>query len=348
MRIAMAVHGLSNGGAERVAALVANHYAHVGHEVLFLAVYSPEKVYPLDPAVEYRYVGGAAQSKIKRKCQRSWNVCQAVREFRADVVVSFIIDEVILCAVEKVAPIVYSLRFDPNRGFNALSKTMAVFSYSRAKRVIFQTPGARDFFPMKIREKGVMIPNPLTRDLPRWDAEHCEKTVITACRLDEGKNIPMLISGFARFAQSHPEWSCKVYGEGDLLEELKAYAQSCGVADRVFFPGYAKNIHEIMANANIFALTSDYEGLSNSMLEALMIGVPTVCTDCSPGGAALYIRDGVNGMLVPVGDSEALSQKLCEIADDPELQRSLSKNTEKIREELDVDRILKYWEEAIQ
>lgn len=347
MRIAMAVHGLSNGGAERVAALVANHYARVGHEVLFLAVYSPEKVYPLDPAVEYRYVGGATQSKIKRKCQRSWNVCQAVREFRADVVVSFIIDEVILCAVEKVAPIVYSLRIDPGQEHNICLRAIRYYCYSRAKKVIFQTPDARDYFSETIRKKGVVIANPLTRDLPVWKGETGEKTVITACRLDEQKNLPMLISGFAKFSQSHPDWSCKIYGEGDQLEKLKAWAQSCGVADRVFFPGYAKNIHEIMASAGIFALTSDYEGLSNSMLEALAIGVPTVCTDCPPGGAALYIHDGVNGMLVPVGDSEALHQKLWQMAEDPALCQAMSENARKIRETLDVDRILKCWEDVL-
>lgn len=347
MRIAMAVHGLSNGGAERVAALVANHYADVGHDVLFLAVYSPERVYALNPAVEYQYVGGTDQGKLKRAYNRSVRIYRAVREFQVDIVVSFIVDETILCAIRRAAPMVYSLRIDPGQEHNICLRAIRHYSYSRAKKVIFQTPDARDYFSETIRKKGVVIANPLTRDLPVWKGEAGEKTVITACRLDEQKNLPMLISGFAKFSQSHPDWSCRIYGEGELLEELKAWAKSCGVADRVFFPGYAQNIHEIMANAGIFALTSDYEGLSNSMLEALAIGVPTVCTDCPPGGAALYIRDGVNGMLVPVGDSEALSQKLCQMAEDPALCQTMSENARKIRETLDVDRILKCWEQAL-
>jgi len=349
MRVAIVAHGLSDGGAERVAAMVSNHYAQKGHKVLFVAVYSRERVYPLEDSVEYIHIDESSSNKLKKGFGRARKVDRAIRDFHADVVVSFIINELFLSSIRKTAPIVYTLRIDPGLEFDTPGyKALGFFAYSRAAKIIFQTPGARDYFPERIREKGIVIPNPLTRNLPEWKGvDCCEKTVITACRLNEQKNLPMLISAFAVFHKKHPEYTLHIYGEGELKEELKAFAGSCGVAEHVFFPGYARNIHEIMARSGIFALTSDYEGLSNSMLEALAIGVPTVCTDCPPGGAKLYIEDGVSGMLVPVGDTEALTEKLCHMAEDPALCEKMSENSRKIREELDVDRVLSQWESVL-
>lgn len=348
MRIAIVAHGLSDGGAERVASLVANHYSQRGHDVLFLAAYSPRTVYPLDPAVKYVYLHEKYTDKIRKLIYRSYRVDKEIRKFKADVAVSFIINESIYSSIVKTVPFIYTLRIDPGQACETfLYKITCILAFDAATKVIFQTPGARDFFSKRIRRKGVVIANPLTRNLPYWQQETCEKTIITACRLNEQKNLPMLISAFAVFHEKHPDYSLKIYGDGELLDSLKAFAKECGVADSVFFPGYAKNIHEIMANSAIFALTSDYEGLSNSMLEALAIGVPTVCTDCPPGGAALYIKDGINGMLVSVGDSEELSKRLCQMAEDPALCLKMSENAKNIREVLDVDKVLKQWENIL-
>lgn len=348
MRISIVAHGLSGGGAERVASLVANDYAKKGHEVLFIAVYSPEKVYTLDGKVSYEYIGGGNKNRLTKWIYRTLRIDKAVRDFHSDVVVSFIINELLVTCIRSTAPVIYSLRIDPAREFDTLGyRAMGNFAYNRAKKVVFQTPGARDFFPQRIRDKGVVIANPLTKGLPRWNASGCEKSVVTACRLNEQKNLPMLISAFAAFHETHREYTLKIYGDGELLESLTQYAEECGVADSVFFPGYARNIHEIMANSAIFALTSDYEGLSNSMLEALAIGVPTVCTDCPPGGAALYIKDGINGMLVPVGDREELCKRFCKMAEDQALCLKMSNNAKNIREELDVDKVLKQWEAVL-
>ena len=345
MKIAIIAHGLSNGGAERVASLVANHYAQKGHEVLFVTAYSPVREYRLEDTVSYAYAGGNYRSKITRLLGRSWQIHREVKKFQADIAISFVINETLFSTLIGDAPYIYTLRNDPgNICASPAMRLTSNLAFGKARKVIFQTPGAKDFFSPAIRAKGVVIANPLTRDLPRWDGPNSAKTIITACRLNVQKNLPMLIRGFAAFHREHPDWTLKIYGNGELLEDLQAFAVECGVEDSVFFPGYAQNIHAIMAESGIFALTSDYEGLSNSMLEALAIGIPTVCTDCPPGGASLYIQDGISGMLVPVGDTEALTKKLCQMAEDPTLCRQMSENSQKIREELDVDQVLTKWE----
>lgn len=89
----------------------------------------------------------------------------------------------------------------------------------------------------------------------------------------------------------------------------------------------------------MYVLSSDYEGISNSMLEAMALGIPVVATDCPIGGSRMYIKDGVNGFLVPVGDAEALAGAMGRLADEPALGVRFGKEAEKLGEELAVPKI---------
>ena len=348
MRIAFISHGLSDGGAERVASIVANHYASLGHDVLYLAVLSPEQEYHLDPRIKYHYVEIGKSTRLTRVLQRSMEIDRLIREFRADVAVSFLIQEAIVTSIRKTVPLVYSLRIDPGvKCRKPVIRAFMLHSYRRAKRVIFQTRDARDFFEKKIRDKGVVIYNPLTQSLPYWQADSHEKRIITACRLTAQKNLPMLIRAFAAFHKLHPDYRLEIYGKGEELENLQALTRTLCIEDAVHFPGHSTKIHEIMANSAMFVLSSDFEGLSNSMLEALAIGVPSVCTDCPPGGAREFITDGIGGMLVPVGDVEALTKKLCLLADDPDLCTRISAEAIKVRDRLSPQQILSQWADVL-
>ena len=99
-----------------------------------------------------------------------------------------------------------------------------------------------------------------------------------------------------------------------------------------------------MKNSAAFVLSSDFEGLSNAMLEALAIGVPTISTDSPPGGARAYNTDGVNGALVPVGDVDALFRALCRVAQSPDLMRAWSLNARAVRGVLSADKVCDQWE----
>ena len=83
------------------------------------------------------------------------------------------------------------------------------------------------------------------------------------------------------------------------------------------------------------------------MLEAMAIGLPTICTDCPAGGARAVIKDHENGILTPVGDVEALAYAMCEVADNPELAEKLSYNGTKIRQDLSTDNIIIEWMKLI-
>ena len=104
MKIAIVAHGLSNGGAERVASLVANHLSEIGHQVLFVAAFSPERVYHLSENVTYRYIDGNYTNKLQRGMGRSLQIDRELRAFGAEMAVSFIISELIVSSVRKTLP----------------------------------------------------------------------------------------------------------------------------------------------------------------------------------------------------------------------------------------------------
>lgn len=343
-RIAIIAHGLSNGGAERVACILANYFAKEGYEVLFIAAYSPECEYKLESEIKYVYIDVSKHNKYIRLISRSKKIDNEISNFQSDIVISFIINEAIITNLKGKIPIIYSLRIDPaDVTRRMINRILCKVSYGRAKQIVFQTKDAKAFFDEKIRKKGVVIGNPLISNLPYWDEDNHDNTVITACRLTTQKNLKMLITAFSRFHKKYPDYSLKIYGKGPLEQSLKDFSKSIGIEQNVQFPGYSKEIHKIMSKSAIFALTSDFEGLSNSMLEALAIGVPTICTDCPPGGAAEYIQDGKNGMLIPVGDIDKLFERLCLMAENKELCKRMSEQSIKIRNVLKEDIILKQW-----
>lgn len=347
-KIAFISHGLSNGGAERVASILANKFAEMGHEILFLAVYSDKKEYVLNTKIVYKYVDSEKRNKLIKLANRARNIKNEVTSFGADIVISFLINETILLSLETSIPIIYSLRIDPaNIMEKPLNRILCPFLYKRSKYVVFQTPDARDYFDKKIRKKGIIIGNPLTPNLPYWSCDKTEKHIITAGRLTKQKNHRLLITSFAKFAKEFPEYQLYIYGNGPLKEELLAYAKELKVEKQVHLPGYSGNIHELMARSSMFVLSSDFEGLSNSMLEALAIGIPSICTDCPPGGAALYINDGENGFLVPTNDADAICRAMKEIASDKEKASYLSNKATSIRSTLDEDVVIGKWKDLL-
>ena len=146
------------------------------------------------------------------------------------------------------------------------------------------------------------------------------------------------------YVDEFPDYILEIYGDGKLKDQLKAKSLSLGIEDSVRFCENVNNIHERIKSAQVFAFTSDYEGLPNALAEAMALGLACVSTDCSPGGARALIDDGINGLIVPCGDAEAFAGALRKLLSDAELVCSFSKKAVQIRSRLDFDKITSEWE----
>lgn len=207
---------------------------------------------------------------------------------------------------------------------------------------VFQTQEQKDYYD-KLLPMGTIILNPLTDNLPNRYEGKRKKIIVDFCRLTKQKNLILLIDSFQMLLNDYPDYFLHIYGDGPEKQSLLNYINKNKLEDRVFIKSHVSDIHNSIGDYAMFVSTSDWEGLSNSMLEAMAIGLPTVCTDCDGGGARMMIQDHVNGLLVPKGDVQAVYQAMKEIIEDEELAEKLSINCSKLKEELSVDNIVKEW-----
>ena len=132
--------------------------------------------------------------------------------------------------------------------------------------------------------------------------------IITLGNLKPEKNHKLLIDAFARLRRDR-EARLMIVGEGALREELIQQAERLGVAGDVLLPGFVLHPQGLLASADLFVLSSDYEGFGNVLIEAMGAGVPVVSTDC-PSGPAEILHGGKYGPLVPCNDPAALAEAM--------------------------------------
>jgi glycosyltransferase involved in cell wall biosynthesis len=218
-----------------------------------------------------------------------------------------------------------------------------------ADGVFVQTNFANSHFPKYIRKNATVIYNPVTFDQDKigMALRHDKrKEIVSVTRLNKQKNVPMLLRSFCEFRKTHPDYVLTVYGEGEERSALEQLAISLQLTDCVSFPGVKKNIHELIAGASIFAMASNFEGMSNSLIEAMCLGLPCVSTRVS--GATDLIVDGVNGFLINLNDETALTISLCKLADDSELSHNFGIKASELYSKLNVDEISKQWIAGIE
>lgn len=248
--------------------------------------------------------------------------------------------------------IIISERGNPQRllqkryGYNFMEKY-----YTRADSIVFQTPMALDSYPKVLRKKGVVISNPVKTDLPEPYKGNREKNIVTFCRISPEKCLWDLIDAFALLYKDHGDYCLKIIGDAKkenekaLLEQLHKQVKKLDIEKSVSFLPFSKTVHEEILRDAIYVNCSETEGLSNAMLEAMAIGLPSVCTDCPIGGASATINDDENGLLVPVGDVYALYKAIKRVIEEDGLSEKFSLGGVKIREELSLEKTAKKWME---
>lgn len=225
--------------------------------------------------------------------------------------------------------------------------------YPRADEAVFQTVDARDGYPEVIRKKGIVIPNPLKANLPGPYEGERNRWITTFCRISEQKNLPLLIESFYLLHQVHPEYKLKIIGDAPndegrrVVDEVNKRVAQLELKEFVQLLPFSSKVHEEILEDSMYINSSDFEGMSNAMLEAMAIGMPVVCTDCPIGGAHTIIQNEENGLLVPVGDVEELYQAMKRVIDDQNLSNKIAQNAARLRDELSLENIAKRWMELL-
>ena len=352
MKIAFLLASLGSGGAERVVSLLANKMVELGHQVEIICLKFNEVYYQTDSRVK---VTLAMQQTENRLTELFW-LRKYLKKQKPDVVIPFtegVYCFTILSLLGTGIPIIASERLDPV-AMSQTRKFLKKLLLPYADWLVVQTQSIKEYFPQSIQKKTYIIYNPVVTEVFREidngqlkiENEGKLNRIISVGRLYPQKNQEMMIRAFAKVADKFPGWQLVIFGEGPLRAELEFLVSSFKLEGRVLLPGRTEHVIEELRKSKIFCMSSDYEGMSNSMIEAICVGLPIVTTDVS--GVKELVEDGVNGFVVPCGDVDKLSTSFEKLMNSGQLINDFSKSSYAKRELFKIDSIVGQWEKLIQ
>lgn len=368
MRLALVISSLGGGGAERVMTLLANAWVDGGNEVTLITLASHQMDrYPLDPAVQRVALDVAGPSAhvlaaLGHNAVRIRALRRAIAAFRPDAVISFIAESnvrVLFAAMGLGVPVIISERtFLKDHHLRGVWRALRRWLYPRAAAVVAQTHRCASDLESLTGRRVDVIANPIVTDpapsapgaLAQRRDESSEpparsgshRTLLAVGRLSPEKGFDLLIEAFAQVAARHREWNLVILGEGSLRGDLTQRIAAHHLGDRISMPGFVAHVRDAMRRADLFALSSHYEGFPNALLEAMAEGVACVSFDCDAGPREL-IEHGRNGWLVPAGNVPALAKALDTLMGDAELRSRLGHAARRVSTTYALPAILEQW-----
>jgi GalNAc-alpha-(1->4)-GalNAc-alpha-(1->3)-diNAcBac-PP-undecaprenol alpha-1,4-N-acetyl-D-galactosaminyltransferase len=363
MRITLVIHSLYSGGAERVMSTMANYWAEKGWQVTLLT-FSGDNLpfYDLHEAITYRPLNISQDSvHILDFLRNNWTRLQVLRsaiaQTKPDVVISFMTTTnilVILATLGLKFPVIVSERNNPelfNPGF--FWTLLRRWSYNFADRIIVQTQRATEYFPRSMQSRISQIPNPVLIPPPHPLGSEAKllklpsRSIVAVGRLEPQKGFDLLLSAFSTLTEEFPEWTLTILGEGDLRSTLVAQCEVLNISDRVNLPGRVKNVYAFLKSADLFVMSSRFEGFPNTLCEAMASGLAVISTDC-PQGPREIIREGLDGLLVPHENIPALAAAMELLMSDDDKRQNLGIYATEIVERFSLETVMGLWETASQ
>jgi len=353
---------MNSGGAERVAANLVNAWAIRGDMVTLVITFSGqgECFYQLSEKIQLIYLADHA-GVFGRGLRAYWvrfNALRSlIRQQNPDVVLSFLTNvniAALFCTRGLGCPIIVCERtYPPMMPTSTLLVWLRRKMYPLANRVVMLTSEGLEWLHKCIPGSvGVVIPNPVPYPLPVSEprlqpASYIpvgRKLLLAVGRLDGGKQFDRLLDTFTVLASRYPQWDLVILGEGPDREALVKQVDRLGLNKRVLLLGRAGNVGDWYPRADLYVMSSRFEGFPNTLAEAMAHGCAAVSYDCDTGPRDI-IRHEEDGLLVtPVGDVPALTQALDRLmGDEAERQRMAMRATE-IRERYSMQRILAMWD----
>lgn len=359
-KIVFHLNCLEQGGAERVVTNLSAQFAHEGYEVIIATEWEAANEFELDSKVRRIHVGltesDEKRSRVGKYFARIRNLKRMLLQERPDLLIAFAHRanyRALTATLHMDIPVLISVRTDPVGHYDSFTdKLLIAWLYPRITGCVFQTEGQRDFFAKYIQDKSRIILNPIhDKYIGRPPVTQRTKVIAHVGRLVDFKNQPMLIRAFAAVHERFPAYTLEIYG-GDSFdgtkEILEACMKECNVENCVTLMGASDDIARATEHAAFFAFTSDWEGLPNALMEAMALGLPVIATDCPCGGPRTIIRDGENGILIPIKNQSALEEAMCRYIEDAEFAERQGREARKLGEIANAHAIYLQWKDYVE
>lgn len=353
---------LTKGGAERVICNMCNEYFADRCRITIVSLMKAEQEYRLDERIRLLTVDEeddrAADSlpvRFVRRRKKLKKLLRGLKKEGAQVMISFLPEpNMLTCSLKRSVGmrLIISVRNAPSVEYRGKLRYLLMrFLYPRADAYVFQTQQAKEYFSFSnhITKNGVVIPNPIAREFIGCPAsQNRRKEIVAVGRLEEQKDPLLLLGAFALIHERFPGYRLLLYGEGSLKAKLLDEIRRYGLEDAVFLKGNAERMNELVRDAALFVLSSRYEGMPNALMEAMAMGVPCIATDCPCGGPAELIRQGENGLLVPVGDKEKLAGAMAAMLQDEDRSQQMGLCAQEVVNRLNPEAIYQKWEQLMK
>ncbi len=361
MHIGMLIGALSRGGAERVLLNIARDLKSKGNKITIVTQFKADDEYEVPEGIERIVFGltpeeesGSRLKDIKLRLQKLSGVWQ---KDKPDVILSFIGKNnfmAIRTGHKLGIPVVAAVRAVRDMEYyTPLMRFLADRYLGRAEAVVFQSRDNFNAFSRKVRKKGVILKNPIDESFFEkvYEGER-EKRIVSVGRIDKEKNHKLLIDAFIETANENREaaegWTLEIYGEGDLRSILTEYVEKCGFADRIFLPGKTSDVAGSIRKAGVFVLPTNMEGYPNALIEAMILGLACLSTDCPAGGPRELIMHDVNGLLTPVGDLAKMKENLQILINNRQKREAFGVNAKKTAALYSPENVLGEWEAVLR
>jgi len=358
---------LNGGGAERAAVHILNHLpADRWDRSMFLFSKTGPYLDELGPSIAL--ASGSGGGRLAQ-----WQSLRAyVRRTRPQIVVSFLSYFSVLTAVRAAAVgarVVFNQQtpmsafledgdYPWRRGwrravFNQATRT----GYAAADLIVTTSKGVADDLVAAFgvrRDRIAVVPNPVDVEAvtraaaqpidPEYQSRWTHPVIVAAGRLAEAKNYPLLIDAIAEL-RKQVDVRLFILGTGELEPAIRERIRERGLEASIILCGFQKNPWKYIAKADVFALSSRYEGFGNVLIEAMACGVPVVATKSA--GTTDIIRHGVDGLLVDRHDSSSLSRALATLIADPNALTRMSAAAVQGAERFALPRIAQLYDETL-
>ena len=346
MKITFITSTLHSGGSERVMSLLANALSERGYVIEIICLNRHEVFYPIVKTVQIRFAEEECNSKFIGN-KMVW-LRKHILNVQPDVVIAFMVEVYCVTLATMVGlkiPVISSERIDPHF-FGKAKGFLRWLLLRRTTHLVVQTEQIKSFYSSKIQKKTTIMPNPVTNDVFNISSiVKKEKRIIAVGRLAYQKNYPLMFQAFASLADEFPDYKLIVFGEGPQREELEKEILRLGMEGRILMPGRTDRIIDELNKSQLFCMSSDYEGMSNAMLEAVCMGVPVVTTDVS--GARDLVIDSKGGFVVEKRDLCQFENAIKMLLKDKERMKEMSAFNREKASAFKEDNIVDQWARLI-
>lgn len=357
--ISFFLYSLGQGGAQKVAAQVMNNCIANGYRVSVIVYRKEDENVDLSNQVERWYLKEDGYPlernpfiKLVNKLNQIVRFSRIIKSISPDIVVLFGPDPLACIGVlfARYKGVLIGCERGDLNSRSPLYRSILKQSVKRCDCAVFQFEGSIERYKGYLPKKIAVIPNPcFTKTTKTRNQDSLRNSITASGRLVTEKGFDTLIEAFSLIEGRIPNISLEVFGEGPERERLESLIKDFKLENRIRLCGFVPDPTEYIVNSRLYVLSSRSEGLPNSLIEAMVMGVPIVTTDCAPGGARFLTQNGeIGGSIVPIDDPVSLSEAILEALLNPSESEEKGSRGKILAIDFSTEKVMRNWEEVFR